>query len=271
MFGSRLRLLTVGVTLVAVAANRPEAWASSGGIRCSSVAVDAKGRTSCVLQVRDDRPKEVDLARTRKAKPPSRPPAAPVPNVRVVEAPPPVPNAVIRGFPVALGPCEQATALGTIEPIPNCDPTTPNPAPPPPTPDQYAQAMRAELETLAPKPILTIAPGWALVGRYAYLETNGNLTFTNNNQVIAWTCAVATSTANWGDGTTQTINRTTTGPWPNGSARHAYINARNYQVTVRETWSCAIDTPTGATTLALNTLTPPLDLRADEIQAIGIP
>ncbi len=175
---------------------------------------------------------------------------------------------MIRGFAVALGPCERATARGYIEQIPNCNPGDP-PAPLP-TAQQYALEFLAELETQAPRPVLHVAPGWAIVGKYAYLEATGDLTYVNTNAVIAWSCKVATSSTNWGDGNTETINRTTTGPWPDGSARHVYINKGHYAIVVTETWTCDINTPTGFTTLPLNTTTPPLDLRADEIQAVGV-
>ena len=66
------------------------------------------------------------------------------------------------------------------------------------------------------------------------------------------------------------MTRSTAGPWPDGSVRHVYINKGFYDVVVAETWNCAIDTPTGPTVLVLDGVTSPLNVRADEIQAVGV-
>ena len=170
-----------------------------------------------------------------------------------------------------LGKCERGTAQGFIEQIPGCNPNDPTvTAPPPPTPDEYAAAFLVELKTLVPKPLLHVAPGWALVGKYAYLEAVAPLQYANTNGVITWNCAVGSSSVDWGDGTVEKMTRSTAGPWPDGSVRHVFINKGFYDVVVAETWNCAIDTPTGPTTLLLDGVTPPLNVRADEIQAVGV-
>ncbi len=245
--------------------------ADAAELRCYSATTDNFGYSTCIKKQISDLPKDEDLTRVKadpKAKDSRKPRVAPVRPVSTVEPPPPIRNAVIRGFAVALGPCERGTAQGYIEQIPNCLPGDP-PAPLP-TAQQYGLAFLAEIQTHAPRPILHVAPGWAIVGKYAYLEASGDLTYNNANAVIAWSCKVASSSTNWGDDNTETINRQTTGPWPDGSARHVYINKGHYPISVNETWTCDIDTPTGFTVLPLTTTTPPLNLRADEIQAVGV-
>jgi len=91
-----------------------------------------------------------------------------------------------------------------------------------------------------PKPAPSIAPGWAITGKTAYLETHGerqhdysrdtpfgplNLTATGRYSV------------NWGDGTTTGPYDVEGGPWPNGQITHTYINVGRYNVVVTEQWS----------------------------------
>lgn len=242
--------------------------AAASQTECQSfVTGPSAGQTECLRKLHRSIKKEQPAApASPEPARPSRPRETPV-----TEPPSRLPNANIRGFPVFLGKCERGTAQGFIEQIPGCNPNDPTvTAPPPPTPDEYAAAFLVELKTLVPKPLLHVAPGWALVGKYAYLEAVAPLQYANTNGVITWNCAVGSSSVDWGDGTVEKMTRSTAGPWPDGSVRHVFINKGFYDVVVAETWNCAIDTPTGPTTLLLDGVTPPLNVRADEIQAVGV-
>ena len=250
------------------------AWVSFGhrafaaGTKCQVFASEtSEGTARCVGKInRSTRDKAPDPSAPPEPARPSEPRETPS-----TEPPSRAPNAVIRGFPVLLGKCERGTAQGFIEQIPGCNPNDPAvTAPPPPTPDEYVAAFLTELKALVPKPTLHVAPGWALVGKYAYLEAVAPLQYANTNGVIAWNCAVGSSSIDWGDGTVESMSRANAGPWPNGSARHVYINKGFYDLVVSESWNCAIDTPTGPAALGLDGVTPPLNLRADEIQAVGV-
>ena len=234
---------------------------------CASLRIgNDEGHTVCLIKVKVRRNQPVE----HPASPESARLRKPV-EVSVSDPPSHAPNANIRGFPVFLGKCERGTARGFIEQIPGCNTNDPTvTAPPPPTPDQYAAAFLTELKTLVPKPLLHVAPGWALVGKYADLEAVAPLQYANTNGVITWDCAVGSSSVDWGDGSVEKMTRSTAGPWPDGSVRHVYINKGFYDVVVAETWNCAIDTPTGPTVLVLDGVTSPLTVRADEIQAVGV-
>jgi hypothetical protein len=123
----------------------------------------------------------------------------------------------------------------------------------PPCPQQpRAPGQAAPVETPAmvaarywervplPKPQPAIAPGRAITGKLAYLETKGRLahTYTNNTpfgplEIVA----KSTYTVDWGDGETSGPHDFEGLPWPEGSITHDYINIGSYDVVVTQRWT----------------------------------
>jgi len=91
-----------------------------------------------------------------------------------------------------------------------------------------------------PKPKPAIAPGRAITGKTAYLETKGELSHTYVNatafgplQIVAKGSYVV----DWGDGETTGPHSLEGAPWPDGRITHQYINIGTYDVVVTERWT----------------------------------
>lgn len=87
-----------------------------------------------------------------------------------------------------------------------------------------------------------IAPGYAITGKRAFLETKGLPTAQQTFDTILGPLKISfeasTYTVDWGDG-----SNIDTGPfpipgapYPNGKATHVYTHARTYDVTVKTNW-----------------------------------
>jgi hypothetical protein len=112
----------------------------------------------------------------------------------------------------------------------------------PTDPGAVAEALAQRFFETAPldRPAPHIAPGWALPGKRAFLET-GTTTLTDrfsfDTVVGGITLDVASAIwVDWGDGTTTGPHHSTGGPWPDGDITHLYQDAGTYTVTVTQRW-----------------------------------
>lgn len=91
-----------------------------------------------------------------------------------------------------------------------------------------------------PKPQPAIAPGRAITGKLAYLETKGELTHTYTNDTVFGPLEIVAKggyTVDWGDGETSGPHRFEGQAWPDGKITHDYIDIGQYNVVVTEKWS----------------------------------
>ena len=123
----------------------------------------------------------------------------------------------------------------------------------PPCPEQpRAPGQPAPVETPAmvsaryweriplPKPKPEIAPGRAITGMLAYLETKGELTHAYSNSTAFGPLEIMATgkyTVDWGDETTTGPHSFEGKPWPDGEITHEYINVGSYNVVVTENWT----------------------------------
>ena len=117
-------------------------------------------------------------------------------------------------------------------------PTPGAPAQPAPTPAELAVQFWRELPLPSPQP--HIAPGRAITGKTAYLETRGQTRRVfGQDTPLGRLELTATGTyyVDWGDGTTTGPHDTEGGPWPDGKITHTYVDVGRYDVVVTERWS----------------------------------
>ena len=91
-----------------------------------------------------------------------------------------------------------------------------------------------------PKPQPVIAPGRAITGKLAYLETRGEVGHTyTNDTVFGQLVIVATGsyTIDWGDGTTTGPHSFEGKPWPDGQITYDYLHVGSYDIVVTERWT----------------------------------
>ena len=102
-------------------------------------------------------------------------------------------------------------------------------------------AMRYWEQVPLPKPAPHIAPGRAITGKVAYLETRGAVarTYTNPTTMYGQLIIVATGSyeVNWGDGTTTGPHAFEGKAWPDGRIIHDYLEIGSYDIVVTERWS----------------------------------
>lgn len=106
------------------------------------------------------------------------------------------------------------------------------------TPGMMAARYWEQVSLPEPKP--TIAPGRAITGKLAFLETHGELahTYTNATAFGPLTIkAMGTYTVDWGDGTTTGPHALEGAPWPDGAITHEYLRVGTYRVHVTERWT----------------------------------
>lgn len=120
--------------------------------------------------------------------------------------------------------------------------------PPPPCPAAAGAPARSPAQIAAsyweevplPHPGPYIAPGWAISGKLAYLETRGETTHSYfHDTPLGQMTIVATGTyeVDWGDGTGTDTSATEGAPWPGGTINHDYQWAGTYDVVVTEHWT----------------------------------
>lgn len=108
------------------------------------------------------------------------------------------------------------------------------------TPEQVAFAFLREIVPPGPDP--WIAPGFALSGKRAFLETRAPLSVPQAHPTPMGTLEVtlkATSfEVDWGDGSgsDQGPFAAPGQPWPDGTARHTYTDVNRYDVVVTQSW-----------------------------------
>ena len=106
--------------------------------------------------------------------------------------------------------------------------------------DPVVIAIQAWQHIPLPKPNPHIAPGWMITGKYAYLETQGELrhTYTTDTPLGPITLeASGRYYVDWGDGTRDGPYTVEGRPWPDGEITHTYIDVGLYDVVVTEEWT----------------------------------
>ncbi len=91
-----------------------------------------------------------------------------------------------------------------------------------------------------PKPQPSIAPGRAITGKLAYLETNGEVTHTFATNTIFGPLQILAKgayTVDWGDGETSGPYWFEGTRWPDGKITHEYEKVGTYKVVVTERWT----------------------------------
>ncbi len=105
------------------------------------------------------------------------------------------------------------------------------------TPQEVAEEFWQEVPL--PKPQPHIAPGRAITGKTAYLETNGETAHSYTRETPLGTLqlhARGEYYVDWGDGEKTGPYAFEGGPWPNGRITHVYINVGTYDIVVTEKW-----------------------------------
>ncbi|MGH9067039.1 MAG: hypothetical protein ACRD0J_06075 [Acidimicrobiales bacterium] len=104
-----------------------------------------------------------------------------------------------------------------------------------------ATYWQAHGQNLLPRPRPEVAPGYALTGERAYMETGAPLTATFTDATPAGTLTITASGAlyvDWGDGGGWTGPFRFPGrPWPGGRITHVYTQVGTYAVVVQERWT----------------------------------
>jgi hypothetical protein len=109
-----------------------------------------------------------------------------------------------------------------------------------PSPSPAAVARQVVEEFLPPPPQPEIDPGYAITGKPAYLETNGNLAPGQQRRAtVLGDIEVrfrGTYVVDWGDGTAPEEFTVEGEPWPNGRITHVYQRVGRYDVVVTARW-----------------------------------
>lgn len=91
-----------------------------------------------------------------------------------------------------------------------------------------------------PKPQPAIAPGRAITGKLAYLETKGEVAHTYTNATRFGPLEIVakgTYMIDWGDGETSGPHGFEGKAWPDGKITHDYLKIGRYNVIVTEKWT----------------------------------
>ena len=138
--------------------------------------------------------------------------------------------------------------------------------------DPRVLAIQGWEEVELPKPQPYIAPGWAITGKTAYLETRGQLTHTFTKDTPIGPLRINSTGAyyvDWGDGTKTGPHDTEGGPWPDGTITHTYIHVGHYDVVVTEEWSADWNLgPAGGRLTGQRTVGRIDDFRVEQIQVV---
>lgn len=135
---------------------------------------------------------------------------------------------------------------------------------------EMATAFWHEVALAHPRPF--VAPGWAITGKQAFLETRMPLAqrFAKETPLgpLRITSA-ATITVDWGDGTRTVAARTAGAPWPHGDLTHTWTTRGEVDVAVRAAWSARWSLGAFAGTLDRVTTSATLeDLPVREVQGL---
>jgi hypothetical protein len=130
--------------------------------------------------------------------------------------------------------------LSILETYPPCPQRPRAPGEPEPVETRAMVAARYWEQVPLPKPVPGIAPGRAITGRLAYLETRGRTSHTYTNATVFGPLEIVATgsyTVNWGDGTTTGPHSFEGRPWPEGRITHEYLHVGTYDVVVTERWT----------------------------------
>lgn len=131
----------------------------------------------------------------------------------------------VHGLPLEFPPCPD-------------QPRTPGQPAPVETPSMIARRHWERVPLPRPQPV--IAPGRAITGKLAYLETRGAVGHVyTNDTAFGPLVIVATGSyfIDWGDGETSGPHSFEGKAWPDGRITHDYMNVGSYDVIVTERWS----------------------------------
>ncbi len=138
--------------------------------------------------------------------------------------------------------------------------------------DPRVLAQQGWEEVLLPKPQPYIAPGWMITGKYAYLETRGQLhhAFTKDTPIGSLQInSTGRYYVDWGDGETTGPHSVEGGPWPDGQITHTYIHVGYYDVVVTEEWTATWSLgPFSGTLSGQQTVGRIDDFRVEQIQVV---
>ena len=128
-------------------------------------------------------------------------------------------------------------------------------------------------EILLPKPAPHIAPGFAITGKTAYLETGGTTTGTYTRDTPLGPLTLHTTGrfyVDWGDGSPLAGPFDDPGgPWPTGRITHVYTDVGALDVVVSERWTATWQLAgEGGTLSGLRTEGRIDDFPVEEIQAV---
>lgn len=101
-------------------------------------------------------------------------------------------------------------------------------------------AMRYWEQVPLPRPAPAIAPGRAITGKLAYLETRGEVAHTYTSPTVFGQLIIVASgsyAVNWGDGSTSGPHAFEGKAWPDGRMTHDYVNVGSYDIVVTERWT----------------------------------
>lgn len=121
------------------------------------------------------------------------------------------------------------------------------------SPEQVAYSFVREVGAPDPRP--QIAPGHAITGKKAYLETPGSVETTIERSTMLGPLVLVfrptTFTVDWGDGAGVDSFTAPGRPYPSGTATHVYTDADRYDVVVRQRWSVSWSLAGGSGTLGV--------------------
>lgn len=140
--------------------------------------------------------------------------------------------------------------------------------------DPQLIAIRASQDIPLPKPRPSIAPGWGITGKTAYLETGG----ARQHHFGADTPlgplsfdSVGRYYVDWGDGAKTGPYAFEGEPWPEGRITHDYIDVGTYDVVVREEWTSTWSVADAGGVLNLRTEGRIDDFLVKQIQVVVTP
>jgi hypothetical protein len=93
-----------------------------------------------------------------------------------------------------------------------------------------------------PRPRPVIAPGRAITGKLAFLETNGEVSHRYTNATVFGPLEIVATgsyTVAWGDGQTTGPYRLEGRSWPSGQITHDYLSIGVVDILVTESWTAA--------------------------------
>lgn len=123
---------------------------------------------------------------------------------------------------------------------PPCPPRPSVPGEPAQTETPSMIARRYWETVVLPRPKPTIAPGRAITGKRAYLETRGEVfrTFSFSTPLGQLEIlATGQYTVSWGDGEQSGPYGMEGVPWPDGQLHHEYLRVGLYEIVVSEQWT----------------------------------